>query len=73
MTPRAAAIAEVIRSALDAADRLYPAERDPLYAALVADLRARRPENVSPMTLGAPSDPAAIRDPRSLPRRDQGA
>jgi hypothetical protein len=64
MKARAAAVAEVIRPALDAADRLDPAERGPLYAALVADLRARRPENVAPLGLGTPSDPAAIRDRR---------
>lgn len=63
MTPRAAAIVEVFRSGLDAADRLPdPAERDAIYAALVADLRARRPESVSPLTLGPPTE--AIRDPR---------
>jgi putative ubiquitin-RnfH superfamily antitoxin RatB of RatAB toxin-antitoxin module len=62
VTARAAAIAEVIRSALAAADRLDPHERDEIYRALVADLRSRRPENVSPMTLGPPIEP--IRDPR---------
>ena len=62
MTARAAAVAELIRTALAAADRLDPAERDELYAAPVADLRARRPESVSPLTLGPPTEP--IRDPR---------
>ncbi len=62
MTARAAAVAELIRTALVAADQLDPIERDAIYAALVADLRSRRPEAVSPMTLGPPTEP--IRDPR---------
>jgi hypothetical protein len=62
MTARFAALAELFRTTLDAADRLDPVERDALYAALVADLRARRPESVSPLTLGPPTEP--IRDPR---------
>jgi hypothetical protein len=32
------------------ADRPDPAERHRIYAALVADLRLRRPESVSPLT-----------------------
>lgn len=64
MTARSAAVAELLRTALDAADQLDPAERDALYRALVADLRSRRPECVSPLSLGPPTDPAAIRDPR---------
>lgn len=47
MTARAAAVTELIRTALAAADQLDPAERDAIYAALVADLRSRRPEAVS--------------------------
>jgi hypothetical protein len=62
MTARGAAVAELIRTALATADRLDPVERDAIYAALVADLRSRRPESVSPMTLGPPTEP--IRDPR---------
>jgi hypothetical protein len=62
MTARAAAIAELFRTALAAADRLDPVERDALYTALVADLRARRPGAVSPLSLGQPTEP--IRDPR---------
>lgn len=54
MTARFAALAEIFRTTLDAADRLDPAERDELYRMLVADL-----------TLGPPTDPAAIRDPRA--------
>jgi hypothetical protein len=54
----------MFRVALEATDRLDPLERDALYTALVGDLRSRRPECVSPMTLGPPTDPAAIRDPR---------
>jgi hypothetical protein len=63
MTSRAAAAIEVIRTALAAVDQLDPVERDAIYMALVADLRARRTEAVSPMTLGPPTEP--IRDPRS--------
>lgn len=63
MTARAVAVAELIRTALAAADRLDPVERDAIYTALVTDLRSRRPEMVSPMTLGPPTEP--IRDPRS--------
>jgi hypothetical protein len=66
--PRASAIVEVIRWALDEADKLDPRERDQLYAALVADLRSRRPESVSPLTIGPPTEP--IRDPRG-PRGDR--
>lgn len=64
MTARCAEVVELLRSALDAADLLDPAERDELYRLLVADMRSRRPESVSPLTLGPPTDPAAIRDPR---------
>jgi len=64
MTARFAALAELFRTTLDAADRLDPDDRDELYRMLVADLRSRRPESVSPLTLGPPTDPAAIRDPR---------
>ncbi|HEU5275122.1 MAG TPA: hypothetical protein VFU97_15785 [Xanthobacteraceae bacterium] len=67
MTARAAAVAELIRTALAAADQLDPVERESIYKALFADLRARRPEAVSPMTLGPPTEP--IRDPRSGGRR----
>lgn len=62
MTARAAAVAELIRTALAAADQLDPIERGAIYAALVADLRSRWPEAVSPRTLGAPTEP--IRDLR---------
>jgi hypothetical protein len=51
MTARAAAVAELIRTALAAADRLDPAERDAIYTVLVADLRSRRSESVSPLSL----------------------
>jgi len=43
---RAAAVAELIRTALAAADQLDLVERDAIYTALVAALRARRPEAV---------------------------
>lgn len=54
MNARALAVVKVFRSALAAADRLDPAERDAVYHALVVDLRSRRP--------GPPTEP--IRDPR---------
>lgn len=62
MTAGAKAVIEVFRVALQRADRLDPAERDAVYAALVSDIRSRRPESVSPLTLGPPTEP--IRDPR---------
>jgi hypothetical protein len=62
MSARFAAVIETFRVALDAADGLDPAERDEVYGRLVSDLRSRRPESVSPLTLGPPTDP--IRDPR---------
>jgi len=62
-TGRAASITEILRTTLDAVDRLDADERDGIYRAIVADLRARRPESVSPLTLGPPTEP--IRDPRS--------
>lgn len=63
MTARAAAVAELIRTALAAADRLDLVEREAIYTALFADLRSRRPDAVSPLSLGPPTQ--AIRDPRS--------
>lgn len=65
MSARADAIVEVLRSALDSADKLAdPVERETIYTALVSDLRSRRPVNVAPISFGPPTDPAAIRDPR---------
>lgn len=59
-----AACIEVIRSALTVVDEsLTPAEQDQVYASLVAHIRARRPESVSPLgVLPPPTEP--IRDPR---------
>ncbi len=65
MSARLAAVVEMIRVALEAADKLDPPQRDEVYRALVADLRARRPESVSPLQLGPPTEP--IRDPRCMP------
>lgn len=63
MTPRAAAIVELVRSALAALDGLAPAEQDHIVAALVADLRSRRPVAVAPLgVLPAPTE--RIADPR---------
>lgn len=63
MNARALAIAKVFRTALVAADQLDPIERDAIYTALVADLRSRRPEEMSPLgVLPPPTSP--IVDPR---------
>ncbi len=63
MSAASAACIEVLRSVLDRVDRLPdPSERDRIYTALVAGLRSRRPESVSPLHLGPPTEP--IRDPR---------
>jgi hypothetical protein len=70
MTARAAAAIERVRTALAAADkldpeerdRLAPAERDAVYGVLMTDLRSRRFEAVSPLRLGPPT--ARIRGPR---------
>lgn len=61
MTARGAAVAELLRAALAAADQLDPVERDAIYAALVADLRSRRPGAVSP--LGVLPPPSPVVDP----------
>lgn len=54
---------EILRSVLERVDRLPdPADRDLIYQHLVADLRSRRPQSVSPLTLGPPTE--KIRDPR---------
>jgi hypothetical protein len=54
---RGPAIVEVFRTALDATDRLDPIERDATYRAIVAELRSRRPESVSSLALGPPTEP----------------
>jgi hypothetical protein len=56
---------ETIRSALQAVDEsLSPGDADQVYTAIVAHVRARRPECVSPLgTLPPPEEP--IRDPRA--------
>ncbi len=65
MTARAAAIIEVIRSALHTADEsLTPADADLVYGAIVAHVRARRPVAVSPLGV-LPPPGEVIRDPRS--------
>ncbi len=61
MTP--ATITEMFRALIAATDKLDPRERDRIFSALVADLRARDPESVSPLRLGPPTEP--IRDPRT--------
>jgi len=62
-TGRAAAITEIFRSTLDAIDRLDDDERDAIYRGIVADLRERRPECVSPLEIGEPTEPNV--DPRA--------
>lgn len=54
---RAAAIVEVFCTALHATERLDPIERDATNRAIVAELRSRRPESVSPLALGPPTEP----------------
>lgn len=58
---RGAALVEVFRAALAALADLESAEQD----AIVADLRARRPMSVAPLSVLPP--PETIRDPRSTP------
>jgi hypothetical protein len=63
---RGAALVEVFRTSLAALESLDPGEQDAIVAALVADLRARRPASVAPFgELGPPTKP--ISDPR-VPR-----
>ncbi len=58
-------VTEMFRAGLAALDNLDPRERDQILRCLVSDLRARDPESVSPLTLGPPTDPKAVRDPRT--------
>jgi hypothetical protein len=61
---RATSIIEVIRSALAAVDNLIPDEQDRVVAALVADLRSRRPVAVAPLDAGfVPTEPVPTRAP----------
>jgi hypothetical protein len=67
MSALASAIRETIRSALEALDGLAktdPGAVDEIIAALVADLRTRRPVAVASLAAGfAPTEP--VRDPRA--------
>lgn len=56
---------ESLRATLSIVDScLAPADADAVYTALVAHIRARRPESVSPLgTLPGPTE--TIRDPRA--------
>jgi hypothetical protein len=64
MTARAAAVVEVIRSALASLDSLDPVEANAIVSLLVSDLRARRPMSVAPLSaLPAPTE--SITDPRT--------
>lgn len=61
---RAAALTEVLRSTLQTVDEsCTPGEADAIYTGLVAHIRARRPESVSPLGM-LPPPGEAIRDPR---------
>jgi hypothetical protein len=52
-------------SALAEVDQLNSVELDRIYTALVADLRSRSPEAVSPMNFGPPTEPIRdLREPR---------
>jgi hypothetical protein len=63
---RGAALVEVVRAALATLDTLEPVEQTAIVGALVADLRARRPMSVAPLSvLPPPTEP--IRDPRGAP------
>lgn len=63
MTARGKAIVEVMRSALASLDTLDPADQDTIVSALIADLRARRPMSIAPLSvLPLPTEP--IKDPR---------
>lgn len=44
-------------------ERTHPAEAEAITCALVAHLRSWKPESVSPLRLGPPTEP--IRDPRA--------
>jgi hypothetical protein len=68
---RGAALVEVFRTSLAALESLDPAEQDAIVAALVDDLRVRRPASVAPFgELRPPTEP--ISDLR-VPRRPTGA
>lgn len=66
-TSRGAAIAELFRSgfaALSELEKVAPGDVDIIVAAVVAHVRAFRPEAVAPLgVLAAPTEP--IRDPRA--------
>ena len=64
MTARATAVRELVSIMLDAADRLDLDERAQRNQMLVADLRIRSPESVSPLTLGPLTYPTTLSDPR---------
>ena len=63
---RGAALVEVFRTSFAALESLESAEQAAIVAALVADLRARRPASVAPFgELGPPTKPiAAPQGPR---------
>jgi hypothetical protein len=66
--PSEAALAELQRvwwGDVDELGRTEPHAADRLVTALVSHLRSHRPECVASISLGPPTDRAAIRDPRS--------
>jgi hypothetical protein len=62
MSPRAAALVELMRSARASLDGPDPVEQDSIVASIVADLRARRPTAIAPLSLWPPTE--RICDPR---------
>ena len=65
MSPRAAAIVELFRSAFAGMDKLDPSDVDTIVLAVVGHLRQLRPEQFGCLSsLPAPTEP--IRDPRSV-------
>lgn len=65
MTARAAAAIEMIRRGLVQLDGLTVGEQEAIVSALAADLRARNPVAVAPLSVLA-SPTTAIRDPREV-------
>lgn len=64
MSARAAAVVEVMRSALATLDALDVGDADRVVAALVADLRTRRPIAVAPLDAGfGPTEPVPTHAP----------
>jgi hypothetical protein len=63
VSPRAATVVERFRATFVYLDALDLAEQDQIVAALVADLRSRRPMSIAPLSV-LPAPTEKIRDPR---------